>query len=146
MGGSSGDRRQAFPDIRCGYGNICRLFLLSLSLSRPGEIELRSGVVAGRGPNLRRRRQRLSRTPEGSEHTRYCRRARCMGHAFSLRPHSPYLRPPGLNEGGAPLAGDGVAYGRSTTPTFLTVQIRICPVHSAVAINNHCTDAEPKFR
>ena len=70
-------------------------FAGSSCFSRPGDIELRSGVVVGRSLNIRRRQQRLPRTPEGSEHTRYCRRARRMGHAFSpFRPSSPtYVRP-----------------------------------------------------
>ena len=91
--------------------------------------------------------QRLPETPQGSEHARYSGRARFMGHAFSLPPPiSPIHVRPSFMEVGALLPGDKGADGRSTTPTFLTVQIRICPVHSAVAINNHCTDAEPKFR
>ena len=85
-------------------------FAGSSSFSRPGEIETRSEAVVGRSPKIRRRRQRLPRSAEGSEHAHSCRRARCMGHAFSLLPLFPYLRPPGLNGGGASLPGDKGTY------------------------------------
>ena len=86
--------------------------------------------------------QRLPATPQGTEHARYVYGTRLL----PSTPLSPIHARPSVMEVGALLPGDKRANGRSTAPTFLTVQIRICPVHSSVAINNHCTDAEPRFR
>lgn len=57
--------------------------------------------------------------------------ARCMGRLLTRQPFPTHAH---------------LDPGASTIPTFLTVQIRICPIHSFVAINNHCIAAEPRFR